>query len=100
MATRLSAIVAALFLCLAAFAMALSSEQLLITPGSDALHLSAPRFHFLTGQSLSHLHDGISVPLRLMAGSRPAVTNRLQSMRTGIQIAMAPPSTWISDPVI
>jgi len=63
-----------LSLCLAAFAMALSSEDLLVTPGPDGLRLSAPRFHFLVGQSLAHLHDGVSVPfdfqLTLFGGSR------------------------------
>jgi hypothetical protein len=71
---RLCAVAAALFLCLAAWAMALSNEDLLITPGPDALHLSAPRLHFLVGQSLSHLHDGISVPfdfqVTLFSGNR------------------------------
>ena len=54
--------------------MALSGEYLILTPGHDELRLSAPRFHFLTGQSLSHLHDGISVPfdfqLTLLNGTR------------------------------
>ncbi|HZU23909.1 MAG TPA: hypothetical protein VFA04_00210 [Bryobacteraceae bacterium] len=70
----LCAAMATLVLCLAAYAMALSSEDLIITPGPDALRLSAPRVHFLVGQSLSHLHDGMSVPfdfqVTLFSGSR------------------------------
>lgn len=54
--------------------MTLSSEDLLIQPAGDELRLTAPRLHFLTGASLSHLQDGISVPfdfqVTLFSGSR------------------------------
>jgi len=67
---------ASVALCVAGYAMAISTEDLIVTPAHDELRLSAPRFHFLTGASLAHLHDGISVPydfqVTLFSGTRDA----------------------------
>jgi len=42
--------------------MRVSSEDLYITRLNDDLHVAAPRIHFLSGQPLTRLHDGMSVP--------------------------------------
>lgn len=44
----------------AAFTFA-QSAQLNVERDGDRLRVSAPQFHFLTGQPLEHLHDGRSV---------------------------------------
>ena len=64
---------AAPLVSVAVFAMAVSSSELVLAPAGDGLLVSAPRLHFLTGASLSHLHDGLSVPfdfqVTLLSGS-------------------------------
>lgn len=54
--------------------MRVSNEDLYVTRLSDELHVSAPRIHFLSGQPLTRLHDGVSVPfdfqLTLFSGTR------------------------------
>lgn len=77
---RICAALASGLVCLTAFAMAVSNPDLLLTPAGDGLLISAPRLHFLTGASLAHLHDGMSVPfdfqVTLLAGSPPGAVWR------------------------
>ena len=53
--------------------MTISTSELVLKPSGDGLLVSAPRLHFLTGTSLAHLHDGLSVPfdfqLTMLSGS-------------------------------
>ena len=54
--------------------MRVSNEDLYVTRANDELHVQAPRVHFLSGQPLTRLHDGVSVPfdfqLTLFNGTR------------------------------
>ena len=52
----------ALFLSLELVAMTVSSTGLLPHRAAGEIHVSAPTLHFLTGKSLSRLHDGAAVP--------------------------------------
>jgi hypothetical protein len=54
--------VLALFLSLELVAMTVSSTGLLPHHAAGEIHVSAPTLHFLTGKSLSRLHDGAAVP--------------------------------------
>ena len=54
--------------------MRVSDEDLYVLRANDDLRVSAPRVHFLSGQPLTRLHDGVSVPfdfqLTLFSGNR------------------------------
>jgi hypothetical protein len=54
--------VLALFLSLELAGMTVSSQGLLPHRLAGEIHVSAPSLHFLTGKSLSLLHDGAAVP--------------------------------------
>jgi len=73
------AAVLALFLSMELAAMTVSSG-LLPHRESGELHVTAPSLHFLTGKSLSRLHDGAAVPfdfqLIVTAGSKDNVVAR------------------------
>jgi hypothetical protein len=42
--------------------MRVSNEDLYVMRVNDDLRVAAPRIHFLSGQPLTRLHDGVSVP--------------------------------------
>jgi len=52
----------ALFLAMGLSAMTVSSSGLLPHHVSGEIRVTAPNLHFLTGKSLSRLHDGAAVP--------------------------------------
>jgi hypothetical protein len=54
--------VLALFLSVELAAMTVSSQGLLPRRVAGDIRISAPALHFLTGKSLSRLHDGAAVP--------------------------------------
>jgi hypothetical protein len=43
------------------FLLAMAAEDLILHPREDELHISAPRFHFLTGSSMDRLKNGATV---------------------------------------
>jgi hypothetical protein len=64
----------ALFLSLELVGMTVSSQGLLPHHVAGEIHVTAPSLHFLTGKSLSRLHDGAAVPfdfqLTIASGSK------------------------------
>jgi hypothetical protein len=70
----------ALLLSLQLAAMTVSSTGLLPRHVAGDLHVNAPNLHFLTGKSLSRLHDGAAVPfdfqLIIASGSKDNVVAR------------------------
>lgn len=72
--------VVALFLSLELAAMTVSSQGLLPRRIGSDIHVSAPAIHFITGKSLSRLHDGAVVPfdfqLIVAVGSKNNVVAR------------------------
>jgi hypothetical protein len=66
--------VLALFLSLELAGMTVSSQGLLPHHVAGEIHVTAPSLHFLTGKSLSRLHDGAAVPfdfqLTIASGSK------------------------------
>lgn len=54
--------VLALFLSVELAGMTVSSQGLLPHRVAGDIHISAPALHFITGKSLSRLHDGAAVP--------------------------------------
>jgi hypothetical protein len=71
---------AAVLICLTLPGMTVSTQGLLPHRGAGDLHVSAPTLHFLTGKSLSRLHDGAAVPfdfqLIIASGSKDNVVAR------------------------
>ncbi len=76
---RLQAVLA-LFLCTQLVGMTVSSQGLLPHHVGGEIRVTAPSLHFLTGKSLSRLHDGAAVPfdfqLIITAGSKTNVVAR------------------------
>jgi hypothetical protein len=70
----------ALFLSLELAGMTVSSTGLLPHHAAGEIHVTAPTLHFLTGKSLSRLHDGAAVPfdfqLIIASGSKNNVVAR------------------------
>lgn len=66
--------------CLGLAGMTVSSQGLLPHRLAGDIHVSAPTLHFLTGKSLSRLHDGVAVPfdfqLVIASGSKSNVVAR------------------------
>jgi hypothetical protein len=60
--------------------MRVSNEDLYVLRVNDDLRVAAPRIHFLSGQPLDRLHDGMSVPfdfqLTLFSGTRQTPVRR------------------------
>jgi len=52
----------AVLICLSLTGMTVSSQGLLLHHVAGDIHVTAPTVHFLTGKSLSRLHDGAAVP--------------------------------------
>jgi hypothetical protein len=78
--TRKQAVLA-LFFALELVAMTVSSTGLLPRHVGGEIHVAAPTLHFLTGKSLSRLHDGAAVPFDFQltivaAGSKNNVVAR------------------------
>jgi hypothetical protein len=78
--TRKQAVLA-LFFALELVAMTVSSTGLLPRHVGGEIHVTAPTLHFLTGKSLSRLHDGAAVPFDFQltivaAGSKNNVVAR------------------------
>ena len=69
-----------LFLSLELAGMTVSSTGLLPRHVAGEIHVTAPTLHFLTGKSLSRLHDGAAVPfdfqLVIASGSKNNVVAR------------------------
>ena len=76
---RLQAVLA-LFLCTQLVGMTVSSQGLLPHHVAGDIRVTAPSLHFLTGKSLSRLHDGAAVPfdfqLIITSGSKNNVVAR------------------------
>jgi hypothetical protein len=72
--------VLALFLCTQLVGMTVSSQGLLPHHVAGDIRVTAPSLHFLTGKSLSRLHDGAAVPfdfqLIITSGSKNNVVAR------------------------
>ena len=72
--------VTALLVSLSLAAMTVSSQGLLPRRVGGDIHVSAPSLHFLTGKSLTRLHDGAAVPfdfqLVITSGSKTNVVAR------------------------
>jgi hypothetical protein len=72
--------VLALFLCMELAAMTVSSQGLIPHHVAGDIRVSAPSLHFLTGKSLTRLHDGAAVPfdvqLIVASGSKNNVVAR------------------------
>jgi hypothetical protein len=72
--------VLALFLSMELAAMTVSSQGLVPHHVAGDIRVSAPTLHFLTGKSLSQLHDGAAVPfdfqLIITSGSKTNVVAR------------------------
>lgn len=72
--------VLALFVSLQLAGMSVSSQGLLPHRTAGEIHITAPSLHFLTGKSLSRLHDGVAVPfdfqLTIASGSKDNVIAR------------------------
>lgn len=70
----------ALFLCTQLVGMTVSSQGLLPHHVGGEIRVTAPSLHFLTGKSLSRLHDGAAVPfdfqLIITSGSKTNVVAR------------------------
>jgi hypothetical protein len=70
----------ALLVAMGLSAMTVSSSSLLPHHASGEIRVTAPGLHFLTGKSLSRLHDGAAVPfdfqLIIAAGSKTNVVAR------------------------
>jgi len=60
--------------------MRVSDEDLYVVRANEELRVDAPRIHFLSGQPLARLHDGMSVPfdfqLSLFNGTRDTLFRR------------------------
>lgn len=59
------------------FLCAMWAEELYVHRQGEDLHISAPRFHFLTGNSLARLQDGASVPFEFQLSLWTDSRNRL-----------------------
>lgn len=72
--------VLSLFVSIQLAAMTVSSQGLLARRVAGDIYVSAPSIHFLTGKSLSRLHDGAAVPfdfqLIITSGSKNNVVAR------------------------
>lgn len=70
----------ALVLCIRLFSLSVTSEGLIPRFSDGQLQVSAPRLHFLSGNQLERLRNGISLPfdfqLTLFAGSRGSPATR------------------------
>jgi hypothetical protein len=75
-----AALSCAAMVCLELLALSVPSDQLFVRRASAEIHVTAPRLHFLTQQSLQRLHDGAVVPfdfqLTIAAGSKNTVVTR------------------------